>query len=136
MERYAAKAGRLNTTAATCAAHGVRYLPVVFTAQGVAVLAKLVEIHTGATAAEIKRQTLQEISTALAKFSVRAVARRGPRHLQPFEAPGTAQHLAEALSRGAVGSTDAWAAQAEDEEDTADGEAPAPDREEEEGQTG
>ena len=106
-ERYANQAGQYQRTAELCAAQGIQYMPMVFSAQGgtskasdgmVTRLAKLVESQEGVPEAEV-RQFLQSCSLLLAQQAVRAHVRRCGRLSAPRMMPSFPADVFQAAAR-------------------------------------
>ena len=85
LRRYAEQAYRHQQTGARCAAQGVVYTPMVFSAQGgmskaadgiVIRLAQLIEVAEGTPKAETRRSFIQTMSRLLVQQGARAHARR------------------------------------------------------------
>ena len=116
MSAFAARAGRLHDTARLCLANGIRYLPVVCTAQGgrssatdamVKRLALLVEAQEGTSAATVAAQFGQQVSRCLILQATRAFARgRGRVAPRAPAAPLARALLGAAARRPAAGAAE------------------------------
>ena len=112
MRNYAAKANTISDTEALGTAHGVRYAPIVFTAQGgrstaadevLARLAALVETREAVPAADVLAAFHQQVSRLLVVQAVRTCVRRARRIPARAPAPPLEQILLGAVVRQVAG---------------------------------
>ena len=108
MDKYYTASCACQDVARGCAARGITYMPLVFTAQGgvgrhaehtIARIATAISQNGGGKADDIKAEFIKKVGCELARHAVRKIARRQVRH-NPSHISDEQRALREAITAG------------------------------------